>query len=104
MSGQDTSNDTDTISRSDSKTREPSLYKVILLNDDFTPMDFVVELIMKHFRKSLQEATQIMLNVHYQGQGLCGLYPRDIAETKVFEVNSHARQSGHPLKCLMEQN
>ncbi|MBF0141785.1 MAG: ATP-dependent Clp protease adapter ClpS [Magnetococcales bacterium] len=104
MSGQDTSNDTDTISRSSSKTREPSLYKVILLNDDFTPMDFVVELIMKHFRKSLQEATQIMLNVHYQGQGLCGLYPRDIAETKVFEVNSHARQSGHPLKCLMEQN
>ncbi|MBF0436639.1 MAG: ATP-dependent Clp protease adapter ClpS [Magnetococcales bacterium] len=104
MSGQDTSNDTDTISRSDSKTREPPLYKVILLNDDFTPMDFVVELIMKHFRKSLQEATRIMLNVHYQGQGLCGLYPRDIAETKVFEVNSHARQSGHPLKCLMEQN
>lgn len=104
MSGQDTSNDTDTVSRSDSKTKEPSLYKVLLLNDDFTPMDFVVELIMKHFRKSLEEATHIMLNVHYQGQGLCGLYPREIAETKVFEVNSHARQSGHPLKCLMEQN
>ncbi|MBF0146120.1 MAG: ATP-dependent Clp protease adapter ClpS [Magnetococcales bacterium] len=104
MSGQETFNDTHSATQSRSGTQEPSLYKVVLLNDDFTPMDFVVELIMKFFRKSLEESTRIMLNVHHEGRGVCGIYPREIAETKVLEVNSHARRSGHPLKCLMERD
>lgn len=102
MNGQDTSHDTDSTTLS--RVQEPSLYKVILLNDDFTPMDFVVELIMRFFRKSLEDATRIMLNVHNEGRGVCGIYPREIAETKVVEVNNHARRSGHPLKCLMERD
>ncbi|MBF0131365.1 MAG: ATP-dependent Clp protease adapter ClpS [Magnetococcales bacterium] len=100
----DTLRDTDATTTFKSKTQEPPSYKVVLLNDDFTPMDFVVDLIMTFFRQSLEDATRIMLNVHYEGRGVCGIYPREIAETKVFEVNNHAHRSGHPLKCLMEQN
>lgn len=104
MSGPDTIHDTDTTTVFKSKSQEPSLYKVVLLNDDFTPMDFVVDLIMNFFRKSMEDAVQIMLNVHHEGRGVCGVYPRDIAETKVLEVNNHAHRSGHPLKCFMEQD
>ncbi|MBF0110559.1 MAG: ATP-dependent Clp protease adapter ClpS [Magnetococcales bacterium] len=104
MSWQETFDDTSSTTRSRSRPREPSLYKVILLNDDFTPMDFVVEIIMRYFRKSLEESTRIMLDVHNSGRGICGIYPREIAETKVLEVNSHSRRSGHPLKCLMERD
>lgn len=104
MSQEDFSQDTDTITRSEARTREPALYKVILLNDDFTPMDFVVELIQTYFKKSLEEATQIMLTIHNKGVGVCGLFPREIAETKMMQVNKHARKSGHPLKCQMKKN
>ncbi len=88
--------------RSRTEIREPSLFKVLLLNDDFTPMDFVVELLMKHFRKPHDEAMRIMLAVHEKGFGVCGVFPRDIAETKVQQVNQYARNNDHPLKCSME--
>lgn len=104
MSDTINSKDTELLSRSSSKTKEPPLYRVLLLNDDFTPMDFVVEILEKHFQKSRAEATRIMLQVHYQGAGLCGIYPKDVAETKVTLVNQHARSSGHPLKCQLENN
>lgn len=87
----------------DTRVGEPSLYKVILLNDDFTPMDFVVSVLTQFFQKNEEEATRIMLNIHNQGAGLCGVFPREIAETKVAQVNQFSRQSGYPLKCTMEQ-
>lgn len=90
--------------KSATRTGEPPLYRVLLLNDDFTPMEFVVDLVMRFFNKSEEEATRIMLSIHHQGQGVCGLYPREIAETKVTEVNRFARSHGHPLKCSMERN
>ena len=83
---------------------EPPLFKVVLLNDDFTPMEFVVDLLMRFFQKSLESATQIMLNIHHSGMGTCGIYPREIAETKVMQVNRHARNNDHPLHCRMEKN
>ena len=95
---------TETLTRSKSQTREPKQFKVLLLNDDFTPMEFVVDLLERFFSKSLEEASQIMLTVHHKGMGVCGIYPREIAETKVMQVNAHARQNGHPLKCQMESN
>lgn len=81
----------------------PPLYKVWLLNDDFTPMDFVVQVLQKYFAKSREQAIQIMLKIHNEGVGLCGIYPRDIAETKVNQVVSHARAYQHPLQCVMEE-
>ena len=84
--------------------KPPPLYKVLLLNDDFTPMDFVVGVLQNYFAKSREQATQIMLKVHNEGAGLCGIYPRDVAETKVQQVTSHARDHQHPLQCVMEEN
>lgn len=82
--------------------KEPRKYKVVLLNDDYTPMEFVVE-ILKHFFHLKEEiATQIMLQVHVQGRGVCGVFTRDIAETKVVMVNEYARNNQHPLLCRME--
>ncbi len=86
----------------DTKVKKPSMYLVILLNDDFTPMDFVVEVLMKFFGKSAELATLIMLQVHYQGRGVCGVYTREIAETKVALVNAYARSHEHPLLCTMQ--
>ena len=80
----------------------PRLYRVLLLNDDFTPMDFVVMVLAAYFRKSLAEAERIMLAVHQQGQGVAGVYPRDIAQTKAEQVTQHARQEGHPLRLSVE--
>ncbi|MGL4767930.1 MAG: ATP-dependent Clp protease adapter ClpS [Formosimonas sp.] len=80
----------------------PPLYKVWLLNDDFTPMDFVVEVLRDFFYKTEEEAEQIMLRVHHEGRAVCGQYPRDVAETKVMRVLRHARAHGHPLQCVME--
>lgn len=83
---------------------EPKKYKVFLVNDDYTPMDFVVDILMKFFYLSDETATQIMLQVHREGRGLCGTYPRDIAETKVVLVNEFSRLNQYPLLCLMEKD
>ncbi len=85
------------------KTGKPALYKVFLLNDDYTTMEFVVEILEKVFRKATLEATEIMLHVHRNGKGLAGVFTREIAETKVETVHSQARERGFPLKCAMEK-
>lgn len=85
------------------KTKPPPLYKVILCNDDYTPMEFVVIVLQKFFGMSQELATQVMLKVHREGKGVCGLYPRDVASTKVNQVVSFARQHQHPLQCVMEE-
>lgn len=83
-------------------TKIPRKYKVLLLNDDFTPMDFVVEVLQKFFTKSPAEAQQIMLKVHYEGRGLCGIYTLEVAETKCIKVNQYAKEHQHPLQCTLE--
>jgi ATP-dependent Clp protease adaptor protein ClpS len=88
---------------SDEEVTEPPMYKVLLLNDDYTTMEFVVEVLKYVFYKSLEEATRIMLNVHRNGVGVCGVYPYEIAETKVNTVDALARERGYPLKCTMER-
>ncbi len=85
------------------ETKEPRLYKVLLHNDDYTTMDFVVRVLMEIFRKSEPEATAIMLAVHEQGKGVCGVYPAEMAETKISEVHARARQEGFPLRASMEE-
>ena len=96
--------ESDVISQSTVKTAEPPMFKVLLLNDDYTSMEFVVEVLMYVFQKSAEASTRIMLNVHRQGVGLCGVYTYEIAETKVEQVHSLARQKGFPLKCIMEKD
>ena len=86
------------------RVRPPRLYKVLLLNDDYTPMDFVVSVLQRFFGMDTEQATRIMLKVHNEGRGLCGVFPRDIAATKVEQVSAHARQHQHPLACVMEEN
>jgi ATP-dependent Clp protease adaptor protein ClpS len=83
--------------------KEPSMFKVLLLNDDYTTMEFVVEVLMQVFAKTLEAATEIMLNVHQKGIGVCGVYPLEIAETKVETVHSLARERGYPLRCTLEE-
>ncbi len=83
--------------------REPALYRILLMNDDFTPMDFVVSLLRQFFNMNTEQATRVMLNIHTQGRGECAIYPRDIAESKVAQVNAHAREHQHPLLCTMER-
>jgi ATP-dependent Clp protease adaptor protein ClpS len=90
-------------SETDQDVEEPPMYKVMLLNDDYTTMEFVVEVLVYIFQKSLEEATRIMLNVHRSGIGVCGFYPYEIAETKVSAVETLARENGFPLKCIMER-
>ncbi|HKN10921.1 MAG TPA: ATP-dependent Clp protease adapter ClpS [Pseudomonadota bacterium] len=89
--------------RTQTKTKKPSMYKVILLNDDYTPMEFVVELLKVVFHKPHAEATRIMLHVHQNGMGVAGVYPFEIAETKVKTVDELARENQFPLKCTMEK-
>jgi ATP-dependent Clp protease adaptor protein ClpS len=84
-------------------TEVPRLYRVLLLNDDYTPMDFVVGVLQRFFAMNKELATTVMLQVHREGQGLCGVYPRDIAATKVDQVMAWARQHQHPLVCTMEE-
>ncbi len=84
------------------KLKKPPMYKVLLLNDDYTPMDFVVEILQSYFHMSEEKATQIMLHVHTRGVGVCGVFTRDIAETKVAQVNEYSRENQHPLLCTME--
>ncbi|MCU4674681.1 ATP-dependent Clp protease adapter ClpS [Catenovulum sp. 2E275] len=85
------------------KLKPPSKYKVILNNDDYTPMDFVVDVLMKFFAMDSEKATQVMLAVHYDGKGVCGVFSYEIAETKVALVNQYSKENQHPLKCTMEQ-
>ena len=86
------------------KLAPPPLYTVLLLNDDFTPMDFVVQVLQKFFSMNREQATQIMLKVHMEGRGVCGVFPRDVAATKGGQVSSFARENQHPLACIMEEN
>ena len=109
MSDKDTPNDdeglaTGVVTKTAPKTKKPSLYKVLLLNDDYTPMEFVVHVLERFFRKSRQEATRIMLHVHQRGIGICGVYTYEVAETKVNQVIDFARQNNHPLQCTMEKD
>lgn len=83
--------------------KRPSLYKVVMLNDDFTPMDFVVEVLMSFFALTEEKATQVMLTVHTEGKAVCGVYTRDIAETKVGQVNQYSAECQHPLLCELER-
>lgn len=85
------------------QVKRPPLYKVVLLNDDYTPMEFVVDVLQKIFAMDRMKATRIMLEVHTRGKGVCGIYTYEIAETKVSQVNSYSRQHQHPLLCTMEE-
>jgi ATP-dependent Clp protease adaptor protein ClpS len=87
-----------------SKIAPPPLYTVLLLNDDFTPMEFVVLVLQRFFSMNREQAMQIMLKVHIEGRGVCGVYPRDVAATKVEQVAIFARENQHPLACVMEEN
>jgi len=91
------------ITKTRPKTKKPSLYKVLLLNDDYTPMEFVVHVLERFFNKGREEATRIMLHVHQKGVGICGVFTYEIAETKVAQVMDFARQHQHPLQCTMEK-
>jgi len=86
------------------KTKPPSMFTVLLLNDDYTPMDFVVGVLQRFFSLSRESATQVMLKVHRDGMGVCGIFPRDVAATKVEQVKSYSKQHLHPLQCVMEEN
>ena len=91
------------VSEKKKQTKRPSMYKVLLHNDDYTTMDFVVMVLETIFQKSVEEATLIMLNVHEQGRGVAGIYPRDVAETKVIMVSNLARKNEYPLRCSFEK-
>ena len=104
MSGLKESDLIDTVRENEKqKLRPPKQYHVILNNDDYTPMDFVIEVIMKFFNRTSEQAAEIMLKVHYEGKAVCGVYSAEIAETKVAQVNQYARDNEHPLLCSYEQ-
>ncbi|AZY49408.1 ATP-dependent Clp protease adapter ClpS [Bordetella avium] len=84
------------------RTAPPPMYQVVLLNDDYTPMEFVVKVLQKFFGKNQEEATRIMLQVHHEGRGICGVYVRDVAATRIAQVAQYARARQHPLQCIME--
>jgi ATP-dependent Clp protease adaptor protein ClpS len=90
------------VERKTQKTKPPQMYQVVMLNDDYTPMEFVVVVIQEFFNKDRETATQIMLKIHLDGKGICGVYSRDVAATKVEQVQEAARQAGHPLQCVSE--
>ncbi len=91
------------LERQAQKLKPPPMYQVLLLNDDYTPMEFVVAILQEYFNKNREAATQIMLSVHREGKGVCGVYSKDVAATKVEYVLTHARKAGHPLQCVMEE-
>ncbi|WP_395703996.1 ATP-dependent Clp protease adapter ClpS [Aquabacterium sp.] len=88
--------------RKTARTKPPQMYKVVLLNDDYTPMEFVVMVLQQYFKLDLETATQIMLKIHHEGRGVCGVFTKDVAATKVELVLAAARRAGHPLQCIME--
>ncbi len=94
----------DQLAAQNTKLQPPSMYKVLLLNDDYTPMEFVITVLQRFFSLDTEQATRIMLKVHNEGRGVCGVFPRDIAATKVEQVTAFARQHQHPLACIMEKN
>ena len=98
----DDNQDLQVIEQTAPKIAHPSLYKAVLLNDDYTPMEFVIDILARFFNHNEEQATQIMLAVHTQGKGVCGTYTKDVAETKAMQVNQYARQHKHPLLCEVE--
>ena len=100
--GLDDADGTTILERVPQKTEPPRLYQVLMLNDDFTPMEFVVMVLQEYFRHDLETATQIMLKIHHEGRAVCGVFTKDVAATKVELVLAAARRSGHPLQCIME--
>jgi ATP-dependent Clp protease adaptor protein ClpS len=94
---------TGTIVKARPKTKKPSMYRVLLLNDDYTPMEFVVHVLERFFSKSREEATEVMLHVHHRGVGVCGVFTYEVAETKVAQTIEFARRHQHPLQCTMEK-
>ena len=107
MSDQDRTPDNDDTTgvavQTRTRTKKPSMYKVLMLNDDYTPMEFVVHVLERFFAKNREEATQIMLHVHRRGVGVCGVYTYEVAETKVNQVTEFARRNQHPLRCTLEK-
>ena len=103
-SGDREDNDHDVAVKSRSKTKKPSMYRVLMLNDDYTPMEFVIHVLESFFNKSHDEATQVMLHVHQRGVGVCGVYTYEIAETKVNQTMDLAQQNQHPLQCTIEKD
>ncbi|GAA0557036.1 ATP-dependent Clp protease adapter ClpS [Rhizomicrobium electricum] len=101
--GNGTGPGTGVVTKTRPKTKKPSLYKVLLLNDDYTPMEFVVHILERIFNKNREEAVQIMLHVHRHGVGVCGVFTFEVAETKVAQVIEFARRHEHPLQCTMEK-
>ena len=91
------------VTKTRPKTKKPNLYKVLLLNDDYTPMEFVVHVLEKYFSKSKEDANRVMLHVHQKGVGICGVFTYEVAETKVTQVMDFARKNSHPLQCTMEK-
>ena len=96
-------NGTGVVTRTRAKTKKPSLYKVLLLNDDYTPMEFVVHILERFFNKTREDAIEIMLHVHRHGVGICGVFTYEVAETKVAQVIEFSRRHQHPLQCTMEK-
>ncbi len=94
---------TGVVTRTRAQTKKPSLYKVLMLNDDYTPMEFVVHVLQRFFRMSVEEATRVMLHVHQRGVGVCGIFTYEVAETKVTQVMDFAKQHQHPLQCTLEK-
>lgn len=103
MTGYDPETEEEVVSETEQEVTEPPMYRVLLHNDDYTTMEFVVELLMYVFNKSFEDATRIMLNVHRSGKGVCGIYTYEVAETKVEMVHQLARERGFPLKSTMEK-
>jgi ATP-dependent Clp protease adaptor protein ClpS len=97
-----TGGDSVVLERRPQKTKPPQMFQVVLLNDDYTPMEFVVEVIQEFFNKDRETATQIMLKIHLDGKGVCGVFSKDVATTKVDQVTEAARKNGHPLQCVCE--
>ena len=98
-----TGNESTTLEYQETKLVPPSQYNVMLHNDDYTPMDFVIDILQRFFRLEHEAATEVMLNVHYKGVGICGIFNAEVAETKVMQVTNYAKESEHPLKCTMEK-
>lgn len=108
MAGENNDNDdndqgTGILTKTNTKTKKPAMYKVLLLNDDYTPMDFVIYILQKFFRLTIEDATQIMLQVHTKGVGVCGVFTFEVAETKVAHVLDAAKKHEHPLQCTLEE-